>query len=698
MFHQNNRIKKGTIAKLIGLTLSIGFFFQLSHPTASTIKENGDFRLTAENKWDTASEKNYAALNWDKVANLTTNGYTLYQSKDSGLTWTTVSMNYQKQIKVLNIHPDDVNFDNLKKWMEMDTPAAGMGLINVSSVSVAAFNANPNLYLKNASGAYQYDVIMFGSKDWYGFKDLSMTSAAALQGHVDSGRGVLFGHDTVTGMSTPSNPGGGSHPNFNTFAPQLGIQLSNKTSVGSTKVRVDNNGYMMKYPHQLANSVELTIPLAHSWGQIIDTTSTTTKWLSFIPPYAFGSLSESGTLTNNFYLITKGNLGMIQTGHSGGASTPDERRIIANTLYNLAQVSLDNFASDYTVKDEVAPPKPTLTLKTGGTIENQIFDIGAIDKGSMYQWYVEADTKSGKKKSDTVEEEIVSGTKGFIHIVDNQPNTLVAAEKDSFGKVTNLTLQGTDATLSFNGLTDGEKWLHIRAVDRADNIGEIRHIQVKDFLGIFRITEKYEDEAGQTLAPSTYQDVNRGATYEKLGPLLPHNWLQIGYRLNQTNFKETTAKITAVDKVNTVTFIYRKLPAKIHLRQVILDKKDDLVIPTNGYFQLLHHDTTMNLQTQSGASTTVPFNTIQSEMQVGNYQFTIQSIVPEHYSYDGYLISSEQATIHDEKNRIQTGYPQLDFTVEKEYWVSIYLKPINANEVRSYSWNYQTNPLGKLIP
>ena len=54
---------------------------------------------------------------------------------------------------------------------------------------------------------------------------------------------------------------------------------------------------------------------------------------------------------HRYYLTTWNNTAMIQTGHSNGESTEDERKVLANTLFYLKQLThkteiLDNSARD----------------------------------------------------------------------------------------------------------------------------------------------------------------------------------------------------------------------------------------------------------------------------------------------------------------------------------------------------------------
>ena len=59
-----------------------------------------------------------------------------------------------------------------------------------------------------------------------------------------------------------------------------------------------------------------------------------------------------------YYLTTWNNTAMIQTGHSNGNSTEDERKVLANTLFYLKQLTkktevLDNSARDISDPNKV---------------------------------------------------------------------------------------------------------------------------------------------------------------------------------------------------------------------------------------------------------------------------------------------------------------------------------------------------------
>ncbi len=558
---------------------------------ASTIVSNGTFRLTAKNKWDSDSKKNYAELTWDQVPDLTNSGYTLYQSED-GTNWGAKSTKYGKSISVLNIYPDLSDSNTLKAWMDSLNlkDNSGEQLITVTSVSITQFNSNSASYLKTGND-YKYDVVMFGSWDVYNEKDLSATAEKEIKSYIESGRGVLFGHDTITAARSRR---------FNNFADLLGIKLSNiGNRNGSAQVKIINNGYLMKYPFELADSVTFNIPLSHTVSEYYDS-SEGTKWLEFVPPFTFGGEQlESGTLTSNFYLITNGNVGKIQTGHSNGTSTIDERKIIANTLYNLSQVTLESTANDYTVKDR-ANPNMSLVTAEGTSASDVRLQLSATDNGTEYQWYVEADTKNKSTlKSDVIKESIVSDIAGYIYLIDEKNNTDPVVNKDSYGNVTNLTVsvdpdKSRIATIAkVNGLTDYDKWLHVKAVDRANNVSAVTHIQLKDVLPAFRITEKYVDEVGNTLQEDTYQDVARGKNYQGRPVKELSNDMELaGYRLGTQSLLEPI--IENIQAHATITYIYQKKTNTVRVRWVDEDEQDiHGAVTLSGKI-----DSTINLETK----------------------------------------------------------------------------------------------------
>lgn len=728
----NQKIKVKWLFLLL-LVLVVGGYLFVSQGNlrAFTIVNKGEFSLKAENRWDGTEKKSYSFLEWGAVNGLKQSGYQLFQSED-GTTWNARSMNYGKTINVLNIYPDIVDARNLKTWMDSLELKNSNGdrLIQVSYIAQSVFGLNPNSHLKNAKGEYLYDVIMFGSWDYNNHLDISVAAKNATQAYIDSGRGVLFGHDTIT----PNDQG---HTNFNSFASQLGFKLqASSFQLGSASVKINNNGYLMKYPFELQNDLTLTIPLTHTWGQGILPGSSTIKWLEFQEPYNWNKPGD-GSADATFYLATNNNLGMIQTGHSNGQSTMDERKIIANTLYNLAQVSLETTAQDYTVKDDRAPELATAALMPNTSIENFSIEIDSTDVGKEYQWYVEADTRDdGLKKSDVVKETITSNIAGYFYKIDNSAasnlNTTVIGYKDEFGRIASdrydiyVAPQGTtdknavdydplkDANLvtyntkgiisGINGLTDYNKYLHVVTVDRANNVSGVKTIPLKDLIPLARVTERYLDTEGKELQAETYKDIVKGDHYTQRIKNL-NGYAVDSYQIDRAeavpSTDETTVSIDSVTQNMTVTYYYNKL-IQLNLRQVVLASQEEIVVPKKGYLQLDNgyidkKSNLFNVAVDSGvAQEQVSYTSVVIAKQATHHQVSVKVFPPEYYSYSGYTVTKDNS-IHDSGIRVN-GEIRLDITETTGYWLTIYIEP-SIEKGRSpvpYNWDYQRNKLGEI--
>ena len=66
----------------------------------------------------------------------------------------------------------------------------------------------------------------------------------------------------------------------------------------------------------------------------------------------------SAELNHKYYLTTWNNTAMIQTGNSNGASTEDERKVLANTLFYLKQLTHKTEILDNSARDIADPNKP----------------------------------------------------------------------------------------------------------------------------------------------------------------------------------------------------------------------------------------------------------------------------------------------------------------------------------------------------
>lgn len=473
---------------------------------ASSVVSTGDFRLNVDNKWDNAAKKNYADIKWDDVPDLSQSGYRMYQSED-GNNWHMRSTSFGKVVKVLNIYPDSAASNTLKGWMDSLNlkTSDGSNHIEVTPIAISTFNANPAGSLKDGSGKYKYDVVFIGTHNSNNSRDLTAVGVDEIIDFMETGRGFLAGHETIIGNAWfSSNPSARPYQ-LPKLADYVGIKVIDQRAVGtswpvSSKVKLVNNGYLMKYPFELENNLTFTIPLTHSFGQIAGSKYGGEIWMQFQDWYPADTgksiAPDNPDETTNFYLVTKNNGGVIQTGHSTGQTTLDERKILANTLINLSQATMDTYAQDHTVKDDQAPEAPETSIRCG-TDGKLSVKVDANDIGKKYQWYIEADTvSSGKKESDIVKEEIKSNTAGYFYEVSDSPTSNlddhVKALKDAYGRIdpadydvyvapdTDATIYETAGAFSINEKTDSTKYVHTVAVDRANNVSTVSSKQIKD--------------------------------------------------------------------------------------------------------------------------------------------------------------------------------------------------------------------------
>ena len=71
----------------------------------------------------------------------------------------------------------------------------------------------------------------------------------------------------------------------------------------------------------------------------------------------FDKLPKTPEYNYKYYLTTWNNTAMIQTGNSNGASTEDERKVLANTLFYLKQLTHKTEVLDNSARDIADPNK-----------------------------------------------------------------------------------------------------------------------------------------------------------------------------------------------------------------------------------------------------------------------------------------------------------------------------------------------------
>lgn len=255
---------------------------------------------------------------------------------------------------------------------------------------------------------------------------------------------------------------------------------------------------------------------------------------------------------------------------------------------------------------------------------------------------------------------------------------------------------------------------NLEAVTSAD-------VKVYDY---FDSTHETDDEL-PTLADATknaseitvdLQTIQDATEPETVRPSVSYTW-QGTTDANHTN---GTAGQTFVDVELTGN-------ALLHIRQVVLDASNEIVVPTVGYFEvrnlLFDQDDPMNppnldpdyLATFTGKSgsdisnnefTSVVVPTSHIPNLADQLQITV--VVPEFYQYLGYWCTTEEADPGGAFHLTNTDYIDLPLDIFKgevndvgEYWITMFIKPNvddndNIKTPQPYSWDYKKNDLGKI--
>ena len=419
------------------------------------------------------------------------------KSKENG-PWESNSTWNGEKVKVLNIYPRIGTEGYIENWMNStisnSEEPAGMGLFEIDTVYIDDYNNNPDIYLKDEDGNYKYDVLCFGTYDSNNGKDLSILSKEATQDFIDSGRGVLFGHDTLCLV-----PGRDCHPIFETFSDQLGIIVTGSDyRRDSTTAEVVDSGFLTSYPWKISGT--LNIPTTHVWGQYAGGTLSGKVWMK-LTGIDYDTDEATGA-TKDFYLVTNNQLAMIQTGHSNGSATDDERKVFANTLFYLKQTTNNTRVKDTSFYDETNPQKPSIKVSLNQNVNGYssgIAEINSEDIGTHYKYYVQGVTKSGadnNQNSNVVEADALSGIKGYVVSINENPNEmpeLISYEEDGKTVSSVISAEGGKLKYSLDELEQNKKYyMHVYAVDNENNISDevITEIDVKPIANNAEVSTK----------------------------------------------------------------------------------------------------------------------------------------------------------------------------------------------------------------
>ncbi len=408
--------------------------------------------------------ENALDLNWTDISTEDERyQYRLYRKVADGDWESCSTWDGEEKVRVLNVYPIDAAKNYLEGWMESIVSDmgenAGKGLFEIDTVHIDDYNYAPKKYLLDDNGNYQYDVLMFGTYDYNNRRDLSYNAYIETVAYAESGRGILFGHDTITSLY--------SRYYFRLLGEKMGVKfIRNSTIVASTKIRVVNKGILTSYPWKLEG--ELTIPYTHTLDQYVGGTLGSTVWMEFIDDYRTDSVTGA---KDNAYLFSKNALAMIQTGHSAGQATDDECKIIANTLFYLKQLTGNTKAADNDFRDITVPEIESISDLS----EDNTLDLTATDKGTDYSYYVEGRGTEQNKKSNEVTTTATSGVEGFIVAVTDSADTEDILTYNEEGELTNEIIPAKNGKLTYsmeNQEAGKTVYVHVYAIDKAGNISE----------------------------------------------------------------------------------------------------------------------------------------------------------------------------------------------------------------------------------
>ena len=237
-----------------------------------------------------------------------------------------------------------------------------------------------------------------------------------------------------------------------------------------------------------------------------------------------------------YYLTTWNNTGMIQTGHSRGESTEDERKVLANTLFYLKQLTKKTEILDNSARDLENPNKPG-NISTAVNEDNttNIRFRRPEDNGSTYEYYVKGLDGTREFTSDTKSATITTGVKKYKYqVVEGSADPVEGGwrEVETTGDNESLPI----GNINYTGV---DTYINIKAIDGAGNESEI-------------YKQRLEKPNTQEIE-ITKEVVNPKNEY-KVGDRLTYK-VKFKIKENDTN----KGKITNVSLVDTYNSSYLKL-------------------------------------------------------------------------------------------------------------------------------------------
>lgn len=531
-------------------------------------------------------EENYVKLDWTNLGK--GYSYTVYSKGQDEPIFQSIPT--KSTVTVLNIYPDTGNsytipntglsgggkdLDGksipdsgiLKTWLDKEN----INDVKIESISLSSFNNNPSKYLNKVNGKWNYDCVFYGM--WNLISEIKYPNDNAieyLRTFIHEGGGFMTSHHTIgyrgldRGVNKLANELGvevfsrkqannckvrgtvytGRDENGNLF-PTVSFEIDDPSSSQdadrteywnySAKVQVTKKGLLTNYPFQVGDlGTTFDIPLQHGMSVF----GKGDVWMTSVNPTGFtqGTFKELNTSpstgqsgTNNFYVHTYNNTAIINSGHSFPAITQAETRIIANTLYYLAQLTSENSCEAHKSQDISNPDNVKINNVSVNNNNLTVNYSRCEDNGTKYEYYVKATNyKDSEIISNTASSTNTSGIAGYSYVIDNIANT----EPDNVVDTTDLSIS---VPLSKLDLTK-PIYVHIKAIDNAGNYSETTH-------STYKYSNKIElDQTSIVLAEGATKALNATVT-------------SISYSSSDVKWASSDESVATVDSKGNVTAI-----------------------------------------------------------------------------------------------------------------------------------------------
>ena len=249
----------------------------------------------------------------------------------------------------------------------------------------------------------------------------------------------------------------------------------------------------------------------------------------------FDTLPKTPEYNYKYYLTTWNNTAMIQTGHSQGKSTEDERKVLANTLFYLKQLTKKTEILDNSARDIANPNNPTnITTAVNEDNTTNIRFRRPEDNGSTYEYYVKGLDGAREFTSDTKSVTITTGVKRYKYIIDESPEN--PSKEQMIEMAVDHETKGENELIKIENIsfTGAPKYIHIYSVDGAGNESEV-------------YTQKLEKPNAQEIEIT--KEVVNGKKDYKVGEEITYS-LKLKIKENETN-KGKISNVSATDTYNS---------------------------------------------------------------------------------------------------------------------------------------------------